>query len=74
MANSRKILKAYVRYDGTGTLIPGSLTLRNNKPRVKKALQVSPTYECCNPIPSEYLLLEDGSRLVTENGDYLILY
>ena len=50
--SNRKILKAYVRYDATGTLVPGSLVLRDSKPKVNKALQVSDTYECCEPTPS----------------------
>jgi hypothetical protein len=47
MANKRD-LKAYVRYDGTGRIIPGSLILNRFKPAVGN-WQETPAYECCNP-------------------------
>lgn len=48
MANSRKDLKAYVRFDGSGRVVPGSLILRRNVPKVGKWKEI-PAYECCNP-------------------------
>ena len=48
MANSRKDLKGYVRYDGSGRVVPGSLILRRNMPKVGKWKEI-PAYECCNP-------------------------
>ena len=48
MANSRKDLKAYVRFDGSGRIVPSSLILRKNKPKVGKWKEI-PAYECCNP-------------------------
>jgi Leucine-rich repeat (LRR) protein len=47
MAKNGK-LKAYVRYDGTGRIIPGSLILNRFKPAVGK-WEETPAYECCNP-------------------------
>jgi len=47
MANKR-INKAYVRYDGTGRVIPGSLILNRFKPKVGN-WQETPAYLCCNP-------------------------
>lgn len=41
-------LKAYVRFDGTGRIVPSSLILRRKKPKVGKWMEI-PAYECCNP-------------------------
>jgi Leucine-rich repeat (LRR) protein len=46
MANNRP-LKAYVRFDGSGRIVAGSLILRKNKPKVGKWKEI-PAYECCN--------------------------
>jgi hypothetical protein len=48
MSTSRKDLKGYIRFDGSGRIVPGSLVLRRKKPRVGNWLEV-PAYECCNP-------------------------
>jgi hypothetical protein len=45
--NSRP-LKAYVRFDGTGRIVPSSLILRRKMPKVGKWVEI-PAYECCNP-------------------------
>jgi len=42
---NRRDLKAYVRYDGSGRVVPGSLILRRNKPKVGTWQQVQ-GYEC----------------------------
>lgn len=47
MANKQD-LKAYVRYDGTGRIIPGSLILQRSKPKVGDWKEID-AYECCNP-------------------------
>ena len=39
-------LKAYVRFDGSGRIVAGSLILRKNKPKVGKWMEI-PAYECC---------------------------
>ena len=41
-------LKAYVRYDGTGRVIAGSLILQRFKPKVGNWQEID-AYECCNP-------------------------
>ena len=41
-------LKAYVRFDGTGRIVPSSLILRRKKPKVGNWVEI-PAYECCNP-------------------------
>lgn len=48
MANNKN-LKAFVRYDGSGRVVSGSLILRLNKPKVGRWEQVK-TYECCGPV------------------------
>lgn len=45
---NKKDLKAFVRYDGTGRLISGSLILQRNKPKVGNWEQIG-AYECCDP-------------------------
>lgn len=47
MANNQKKLKAFVRYDGSGRVVAGSLILRKNKPRVGRWFEI-PAYDCCN--------------------------
>ena len=44
-------LKAFVRYDGSGRVVAGSLILRKNKPKVGRWQEI-PAYECCNPVPT----------------------
>ena len=48
MGTNRKDLKAYVRYDGSGRVVPSSLILRRKKPKVGKWVEI-PAYECCEP-------------------------
>lgn len=43
----KRPLKAYVRYDGNGRLIPGSLILSRIKPKNGGYIE-TPGYECCN--------------------------
>jgi len=50
MSNQRD-LKAFVRYDGSGRVVAGSLVLRKNKPKVGRWREIQ-AYECCNYIPS----------------------
>ena len=45
--SNKRINKAYVRYDGTGRVIPGSLILNRFKPAVGNWKE-TPAYECCN--------------------------
>lgn len=45
---NKKDLKAYVRYDGTGRVISGSLILQRNKPKVGNWKEIN-AYECCSP-------------------------
>lgn len=45
---AKKDLKAYVRYDGTGRVIPGSLILNRFKPKVGNWTEINSSL-CCNP-------------------------
>lgn len=56
MASNKRVNKAYVRYDGTGRVISGSLILNRFKPKVGNWQEI-PAYECCNPSPSPALPL-----------------
>jgi len=47
-AYNTKDLKAYVRYDGSGRVVAGSLILRRKMPKVGKWVEIS-AYECCDP-------------------------
>ena len=44
-------LKGFVRYDGGGRVVPTSLVLRKNMPKVGRWVEV-PLYECCNTTTS----------------------
>jgi len=50
MATNNK-LKAYVRYDGTGRVIAGSLILQRFKPKVGNWQEIDAN-ECCNYVPT----------------------
>jgi hypothetical protein len=47
MSSNARPLKAYVRFDGSGRVVAGSLILRKNPPKVGKWVEV-PAYQCCN--------------------------
>jgi len=47
MSIDKRPLKAFVRFDGTGRIVPSSLILRRKKPKVGKWVEI-PAYECCN--------------------------
>ena len=48
MTPNKRDLKAFVRYDGSGRVVAGSLILRRKKPKVGKWVEIG-AYECCNP-------------------------
>ena len=48
MANgNNQRLKAFVRFDGTGRVVAGSLILRKKAPKVGNWHEIT-AYECCN--------------------------
>lgn len=65
--SNKKDLKAFVRYDGTGRVIPGSIILQRNKPKVGNWQQTT-AYECCDP--SCPALVYDEDFIVTDIGPY----
>jgi hypothetical protein len=70
MAN-RRDLKSYVRYDGSGRVIPGSNVLRKNMPKVGNWKEIQ-AYECCDPTPPPTI---NALRLTfdsIENADLLV--
>jgi hypothetical protein len=44
-------LKAFVRFDGTGRVIPGSLILQRSKPKVGDWHEIDAT-QCCGYVPT----------------------
>ena len=61
--NSRP-LKAYVRFDGSGRIVAGSLILRKNKPKVGKWKEIQ-AYECCITTSSSTTLPPTTSTTTT---------
>ena len=51
MANSNNQLKAYVRFDGTGRIVPSSLILQRFKPKDGNWQEID-SKECCNFVPT----------------------
>ena len=48
MGSLDRKLKAYVRFDGQGRVVAGSLIFRRKMPKVGKWMEIQ-AYECCNP-------------------------
>ena len=77
MGSNKRDLKAYVRYDGSGRVVAGSLILRRNKPKVGNWQQVQ-GYECCNQnqspvevgIESSFPITSASIQVGPENGDW----
>lgn len=44
-----KKLRAFVRRDGSGRVVPGSMVMRKNQPKVGRWSEI-PAYECCGPV------------------------
>jgi len=47
--DNRKKLKAYVRFDGSGRVVAGSLILRKSAPKVGRWQEITAN-ECCGPV------------------------
>ncbi len=77
MASNKKDLKAFVRMDGTGRVVSSSVILARKKPKVGNWQEI-PAYACCNPIIGDFLLTEDSqpndnNYLLQEDGSRIIL-
>ncbi len=65
--NNSRPLKAYVRFDGSGRVVAGSLILRKNKPKVGKWQEIN-AYECCNYVPTTTTTTTAGATLLRADG------
>jgi hypothetical protein len=63
MSNKRD-LRAFVRFDGSGRIVAGSLILRKNKPKVGKWHEIQ-AYECCNYVPTTTTTTSSSSTTTT---------
>lgn len=61
MKPNKRDLRAYVRYDGMGRVVAGSLVLRKKMPKNGKWYEV-PAYECCNPTTTSTTTLDPNPR------------
>jgi hypothetical protein len=76
MTNKRD-LKAFVRYDGSGRVVAGSLILRRQKPKVGKWTEIQ-GYKCCNQNQAPVLVtLADAFpttfssfRIIPDDGNF----
>jgi hypothetical protein len=51
MIPNKRDLKAYIRYDVTGKVVPSSVILARKMPKVGKWVEIS-AYECCGTTTS----------------------
>ena len=78
---SNQNLKAYVRYDGSGRVVAGSLILRRQKPKVGNWQQINRS-ECCNfdqstivvNVQSEFPFSYPDFVLESTGGNYTYQY
>tara|TARA_R110000868_G_scaffold14285_16_gene66472 strand:- start:2231 stop:2881 length:651 start_codon:yes stop_codon:yes gene_type:complete len=63
MSTSNK-LKAYVRFDGSGRVVPSSLILARFKPKVGNYQEID-AYECCNDVPTTTTTTTQGGETTT---------
>ena len=70
MANgNNQRLKAFVRFDGSGRVVAGSLILRRKKPKVGKWVEIQ-AYECCNPSTTTTTTTSLTTTTTTSNPGY----
>ena len=80
MANQRN-LKAFVRFDGSGRVVAGSLILRKQKPKVGNFQEIQ-GYQCCNvgeipivvQIQSEFPFNYPDFVVESDNGVYRYIF
>lgn len=66
MDPNKRDLRAYVRYDGRGRIIPGSLILRRSKPKVGNWKEVA-AHLCCGPNPLPFNVVPITTTSSTTN-------
>lgn len=64
----RTKLKAFVRYDGVGRIIPGSVILAKQAPKVGNWQEI-PANECCNPTTTTTAIPEERFLLSVMGGE-----
>lgn len=69
MATNKRDLKAYVRFDGSGRVVPGSLVLRRKKPKVGKWQEII-GYECCNDVTTTTTTVVPTTTTTTISGGF----
>lgn len=72
MTNKRD-LKAFVRFDGSGRLIPSSVIFRKNKPKVGNWVEIS-AYECCGPTTTTLPTCVTYEIVITEGEEVTLTY
>jgi hypothetical protein len=68
MDPNKRDLRAFVRYDGRGRIIPGSLVLRRTIPKNGNWREVA-GYLCCGPNPSPFYDVEPAVAPTVEETD-----
>lgn len=63
---SKRPLKAFVRFDGSGRVVAGSLVLRRKKPKVGNWKEIT-AYECCNPTTTTTTTRASTTTTTTSN-------
>lgn len=71
MTPNKRDLKAYARFDGTGRIVPGSLVLRRQKPKVGKWIETQ-TYECCNFDQNPVTIILQGGTFPWAYPDFVL--
>jgi hypothetical protein len=71
-SNNNNKLKGFVRFDGSGRIIPSSLIVQAFKPAVGNYMEID-AKECCNYVAPDILLLEDGDALLQEDNGKILL-
>jgi len=70
MIPNKRDLKAYVRYDGRGMVVPSSVILARKKPKVGKWTEIE-AYQCCIPSSSYPNVYVCGAGTDVVNGRYV---
>jgi hypothetical protein len=71
MSTSNK-LKAFVRFDGSGRVVPSSVILARFKPKVGNYHEID-AYECCNEAPTTTTTTTQGGGGVTPTAHIIKL-
>ena len=67
-SSNRRELKAFVRFDGSGRVVAGSLVLRRKKPKVGNWKEIT-AYECCNPTTTTTTTTISGTTTTTTTSN-----